>query len=167
MIYLTLEDLKPFATIEDAKAEAMIEDAEAMAMSVAPCLADDTVELSPRQAAVVRAVLRRAVLRWNDIGTGAVTQQSAGPFAQTVDTTRSTPRSLFWPSEIDELQAVCKQVTDEEPADEKVFTFNTGPLRAFDGHADICSIRWGDPCSCGSDLNVWRAPIPEYFEGGW
>lgn len=28
-------------------------------------------------------------------------------------------------------------------------------------HAEICSVYWGAPCSCGSDINGWAGPIYE------
>ena len=164
MQYITPEDLAPFATIDEAKALAMIADAESMAMSVAPCLEDITVDLTDAQRGTVKAVLRRAVLRWNEIGTGAVTQQSAGPFQQSLDTTRSAPKSLFWPSEIAELQAVCKAVNGSTPKGEQVFTINTaGPRTGY--HSPICDLHFGGlMCSCGSSLNAYRGPLPEFGE---
>lgn len=129
MQYITPEDLAPFATIDEAKALAMIEDAESMAVSVAPCLEDITLPLTDAQRGTVKAVLRRAVLRWNEVGTGAVTQQSAGPFQQSLDTTRSAPKSLFWPSEIADLQAVCRD-SDTTP---RAFSIDTSPSRGTFG----------------------------------
>lgn len=96
-------DLAPFATIDAAKAEAMIEDAQAWAFAVAPCLVGDLTDV---QLSAVRAVLRAAILRWHEAGSGAVQQQSAGPFAMSLDT-RQERRGMFWPSEIKQLQDVC------------------------------------------------------------
>ena len=163
MQYITPEDLAPFATIEAAKAAAMIADAEAMAASVAPCLADASAVLESAQLNVVRAILRRAVLRWNEVGTGAVTQQSAGPFQQSLDTTRSAPKSLFWPSEIADLQQVCKS-TGEASSVKQVFTVSTRGSGAR-LHSPICDLNLGgSTCSCGSYLNRNQGPIPEYGE---
>lgn len=135
------DDLAPFATIDATKAAAMIEDAEAMAQEAAPCIAESGFA---KQAAV-KAILRSAILRWNDTGNGAVTTQSALGYSQTVDT--SNPRrSLFWPSEIDQLQKLCA----------------TGGGKAFDidtigsgliVHSDSCSLNFGaEYCSCGAIL---------------
>ena len=161
---LTPEDLEPFAVIEEAKAIAMIEDAMSMAALVAPCLADDSeVELKPHQVATVKAILRRAVLRWNDAGTGAIVQESTGPWSQTVDTTRSS-KSLFWPSEVNDLQAVCRAAGGDEPPDKRVFTVNTGGRRRC-VHSPICDLYFGGlHCSCGSDLNAFRGPLPQFGE---
>jgi hypothetical protein len=100
--FLDVADLAPFATIDEAKALAMIEDAEAMALLAAPCIAADGFA----HTAAVKAILRAAVLRWNDTGTGAAQTVQSGPFAQTLDT-RQERRGMFWPSEIVALQGLC------------------------------------------------------------
>lgn len=100
--FLAPVDLDPFATIDVAKAEAMIEDAEAMALLAAPCIG--TAGFAHTSA--VKAILRGAVLRWNDSGSGALQAQQAGPFGQTLDT-RQERRGMFWPSEIVALQSLC------------------------------------------------------------
>jgi hypothetical protein len=100
--FLDVEDLAPFATIDSAKAAAMIEDAEAMALLAAPCIAVEGFTY----VAAVKAILRGAVLRWNEAGSGALQAQTAGPFGQTLDT-RQERRGMFWPSEIVALQGLC------------------------------------------------------------
>lgn len=100
--FLIAGDLAPFASIEAAKAEAMIDDAEAMALLAAPCIATEGFA----HTTAVRAILRGAVLRWNDSGSGALQAQTAGPFGQTLDT-RQERRGMFWPSEIVALQNLC------------------------------------------------------------
>ena len=102
MAFLTVGDLAPFATIDAAKAQAMIDDAEAMAMLAAPCITDAAFT----NQAAVKAILRGAVLRWNDSGSGALQAQQAGPFGQTLDT-RQERRGMFWPAEIVSLQSLC------------------------------------------------------------
>ena len=100
--FLNVDDLAPFASIETSKAEAMIEDAEAMALLAAPCIAAEGFAYG----SAVKAILRGAVLRWNDSGSGALQAQQAGPFGQTLDT-RQERRGMFWPSEIVSLQSLC------------------------------------------------------------
>ncbi len=100
--YLTVGDLTPFASIATAKADAMIEDAEAMAVVAAPCI----LAVGFTDFSAVRAILRGAVLRWNDAGTGALQAQQAGIYGQTLDT-RQERRGMFWPSEIVQLQSLC------------------------------------------------------------
>lgn len=102
MSFIAIEDLEPFATIEATKAEAMIEDAEAMAALAAPCITSDDFAYSD----AVKAILRSAILRWNDAGTGAVQSQTAGSFGMTLDT-RQERRGMFWPTEITQLQNLC------------------------------------------------------------
>lgn len=80
-----------------------IDDAEAMALLAAPCLSETLTEAQEGQ---VRAVLRQALVRWKEAGSGAVTQQTAGPFGVTLDT-RTERRGLFWPSELEQLRAIC------------------------------------------------------------
>lgn len=139
---LVPEDLAPFADIPEAKAQAMIEDATALAVRVAPCIQDPSF----LHAGVVKAVLRAAILRWHDTGTGALTQQSLDDYSQTVDT-RQQRRSLFWPSEITQLQDLCK-TSDDTGA----FAVDTLPVATV-GHADICALNFGAQyCSCGAVL---------------
>ena len=102
MAFLDPIDLAPFASIDEAKAQAMIDDAEAMAVLAAPCITADGFTHTD----AVRAILRGAVLRWNESGTGALQAQTAGPFGQTLDT-RQERRGMFWPSEIVQLQSLC------------------------------------------------------------
>src|SRR4051794_38040500 len=103
--FLNAIDLDPFADIDLNKADAMIEDAEAMAVLVAPCI----TAVGFAQTAAVKAILRGALLRWNDAGTGALSAQTAGPFGQTLDT-RQERRAMFWPSEIEQLQNLCADI---------------------------------------------------------
>ncbi len=99
---ITIADLEPFADIEIGKAQAMIDDATAMAARVAPCITRSDFPYPD----AARAILRGAILRWNDAGTGAVQTQQAGPFSQTLDTSK-VRRAMFWPSEIEQLQELC------------------------------------------------------------
>lgn len=102
-VTLTPADLTPFATIEVTKAQAMIDDALALAARVAPCITTSTFAYD----AAAKAILRGAVLRWNDAGAGALASQQLGSLGQTYDT-GSQRRSLFWPSEIEALQELCR-----------------------------------------------------------
>lgn len=114
-VFIDKIDLDPFVTIDVVKATAMIEDAEAQATLIAPCLpglmvvpVDETPEataLRTAKLAAVKAILRGAILRWDEAGTGAVQTQVAGPFSQTVQP--QARRGMFWPSEIKQLQDIC------------------------------------------------------------
>lgn len=142
-VELTAEDLAPFAQIEEAKAEAMIEDALGQAALVAPCIFEDEFE----HAAAAKAVLRSAVLRWNDAGSGASQQLVALGFSQTMDT-RQPRRGLFWPSEIELLQSMCLGRAGG------AYTIDTVGYDTVI-HADVCSLNLGaNFCSCGADLTL-------------
>ncbi|MFF5793684.1 hypothetical protein ACFY5D_16685 [Paeniglutamicibacter sp. NPDC012692] len=108
ILEIALEDLQAFdPDISEAKAAIMVKDAIARAKQLAPFLASDDLDQPSADAA--SGVIRRAVLRWNDAGTGAITQesQSAGNFSQSksIDN-RETSKVLFFPSEVDELRAL-------------------------------------------------------------
>lgn len=128
-------DLDAFANIDPVKASAMIEDAMALAARVAPCIL--TAEFA--YAAAAKAILRGAILRWNEAGTGATVQQSAGPFAQSIDT-KQQRRGMFWPQEIEQLQDLCKGVETEG-----AFSIDTAPtelMRFNIGLWDGCEPGW-------------------------
>jgi hypothetical protein len=116
------EDLEPFATIDLAKAEAMIEDAMAMAALVAPCITEETFTYD----AAALAIIRGAILRWNEAGSGAFQQQTTGPFGVTLDT-RQARRGMYWPSEIEALQKLCLDGTIDRGA----FTIDTSPRNLY------------------------------------
>lgn len=146
-VILTPDDLAPFADIPPAKAAAMIEDATATALRIAPCLADaaDAAVLG-----MAKAVLRAAVLRWNEAGTGEVTQQTSGPF--TTAFVQQTRKSLFWPSEIEQLQDLCRDAGASD-----AFAIDTAP--SCTNHLPWCSLMFGGTyCSCGADI----AGVPIY-----
>jgi hypothetical protein len=161
--YIEVSDLTPFAPdIDPAKTAAMIDDAEAMALLAAPCLDydDEDYDLTDNQQSAVKAVLRGAILRWNEAGTGAFQQQTTGPFGVTVDT-RQHRRGMFWPSEIEQLQVICRDT--EAGGAFAVDTFGSAVV-----HADICAINFGAIyCSCGADLTDYRYPLYEYSEDAW
>ncbi|MBP2211089.1 hypothetical protein JOJ87_001433 [Rhodococcus ruber] len=118
-VAMTVDDLIPFApTIDEAKAALMIEDAIATASVVAPCILEDTFV----HEAAAKAIIRGAILRWNDSGNGAVVSQAAGPYSQTIDT-RVNRRSMFYPSEITDLQRLCQAYKRG-----RAFTVDTTPV---------------------------------------
>ena len=150
-VTLVLADLAPFADIESVKAQAMIDDALATAARIAPCMTEETFEYP----AAAKAILRGAIIRWHDAGSGALQSQTAGPFGQVVDT-RQPRRGMFWPSEIEQLQDLCK-------GSELSGAFSIDTLPTFTGaHNDTCSINFGALyCSCGAVLTQ-ALPLYEY-----
>lgn len=151
--FINEPDLVPFATIDPAKAAAMIEDAEASAILIAPCLAglhtvpdeetDEELALRLAKIAAVKAVLRGAIVRWNDTGSGAMQSQTVGPFGQTLDT-RVQRRGMFWPSEIEQLQDMCSSTSG---------AFSIDTVSCTSAHLPWCSLAFGALyCSCGVDI---------------
>lgn len=101
------EHLTPFvADLDEAKAREMIDDAIALAIEAAPCLADPAFN----KRGAVRAILRGALLRWIESGSGALSSvnETAGPFStvQTFDT-RQDRNSMYRPAEINALRRLC------------------------------------------------------------
>jgi hypothetical protein len=142
--YIQPVDLAPFATIDPAKAMMMIDDCEAMATLAAPCLATLADTDTPESAAAikaVRAVLRGALLRWYESGSGAVTQSTVGQVSQTT----APRRSMFWPSELEQLRSICSSAETG-----KAFAVDT--VADTGGHSLLCSRNFGGPCSCGFDI---------------
>lgn len=159
MAFITPDDLVPFADIDPAKADAMIEDAESMAILTAPCLPGLTTAPegeTPEAAALrqaklnaIKAILRGAILRWDDSGSGAVqtAQEQMGPFGVQQTLTPQTRKSMFWPSEIEQLQGICS--SGEKG---KAFTLDTAP-GGCSGHLPWCALMFGATyCSCGVDI---------------
>lgn len=145
-------DLTPFADIPEAKAQAMIADALAMAKLAAPCI--DAEDFAYPDAAL--AIIRGAILRWNDAGTGVRTQISdtVGPFAHSEAYQQPQRRSLFWPSEIDQLKKLCA-----DSSSSKSWGYDAAGGTA-PAHAEVCSLYFGaDHCSCGAVLA--GAPLRE------
>lgn len=140
-VSFTPDDLTPFADIPQAKAEAMIADALALATRVAPCIAEEDFAY----AAAALAILRGAVLRWHDAGTGAFQSESTGSYSYSIDS-RQQRKSMFWPSEIEQLQDLCGSRTSGG-----AFAIDT--VGGTSIHAEVCALRFGALyCSCGADI---------------
>jgi len=82
-VHITQADLAPYAEISEDKANSMIAGALARAPLKAPCITSEDFQ----HTTAAKAVLIEAILRWNESGGGTVTQNVAGPFQQTIDTT--------------------------------------------------------------------------------
>lgn len=140
-VTVTPADLAPFASIDETKAAAMIEDALAIAASIAPCILTAEFEF----AGAAKAIIRGAILRWNEAGSGAYAQQTTGPFSASIDT-RVARRGMFWPSEITDLQKLCS-------ASGSGGAWSIDTATTYGMHADMCSINFGaEYCSCGADI---------------
>lgn len=149
MEFLTAQDLAPYAEIDPVKAEAMIADATALAVLAAPCLDDDPTTLTDAQQQAVKAILRGAIIRWNESGSGALQSESVLSYSYTQDT-RQARRSLFWPSEITQLQGICNAGGSDDGG---AFGIDTRTAGFGVHHADICALNFGATyCSCGAVL---------------
>lgn len=138
-------DLAPFAIIDQDKAEAMIADALAMARLIAPCI--DSEEFAHPDAA--KAIIRGAILRWHDAGSGGRTQvtDTVGPFAHSESYQQPARRALFWPSEIDQLKKLCA-----DSSSSSAWGYDTVGCGSPQ-HAEVCSANFGaNHCSCGAIL---------------
>ncbi len=145
-VSLVPSDLAPFADIDDVKAQAMIDDALAIAALVAPCITTDAFT----HGAAAKAILRAAVLRWHEAGTGALTQRqdTRGPFGfNEMFDNRATRKAMFQPDEITRLQSLCSSGQTSG-----AFSIDTVTADVI-VHADICSINFGATyCTCGAIL---------------
>ncbi len=149
-VTITPADLAPFATIETEKADAMIADALALAALVAPCITSEDFTYD----AAAKAIIRGAILRWNDSGSGAFSQVTTGPFGAATDT-RTTRKGMFLPSELDDLKALCS-----EGGSGKAFSVDTVGTTTI--HSDSCSLNFGALyCSCGADIAGFPLFDPE------
>lgn len=131
----------------DVAAHAMVNlwvnGANARASRVAPCLASTDPVPGDDQLAEATLILVGAVTRWAQAGSGAYQSQTAGPFGVTVDTRQRSGFNL-WPSEITQLQDICKNGADSA----KAFSVDTVGCGTI--HSPICSIYFGGSCSCGA-----------------
>lgn len=141
-VAVDVNDLAPFAEIESVKAQAMIDDAMALAARVAPCILTAEFEFD----GAAKAIIRGAILRWNEAGAGVKVQESVGPFAHSFDQ-GSSKRGRFWPTEITDLEKLCR-----DSGAGGAFGIDTvGYLTPQ--HADICALNFGATyCSCGAVL---------------
>lgn len=140
----------PAAIASNPMAQMWVDGANARAARVAPCLALSNPDPTIEQVAEARLVLVGAIMRWSQAGPGAVQTRAAGPFSETLDTRQRTGYNL-WPSEIKQLQDICKSGT--QGAAFAVDTVQSGAL-----HSPVCSVYFGGTCSCGAVL----AGVPIY-----
>lgn len=108
---ITYPDLQKFdAALDEAQADDMIATAWARAGQAAPCLRDahdDTLDAEDLE--IVKDVLRSAILRWVERGSGAVVSRNAGEYGETLARIDDSG-NLFRPGEIRDLKEVCGNV---------------------------------------------------------
>lgn len=150
---INLTDLPESMQSEDFIA-AMVSGANAQAARVAPCLAATTDSgPSPAQVDEAKLVLLGAVSRWVQAGSGALVSRSEtkGPFSESEQyasgTVAASTGYRLWPTEIAQLQDICKNGDDSTG----VFSVNTAP--GIGTHLPWCSINFGASyCDCGMDI---------------
>lgn len=138
---ITSADL-PDEVAANAMAGLWVDGANARASRVAPCLAATDPEPSDDQLAEAKLILIGAVIRWSQAGSGALQSLQAMAFGATFDTRQRSGFNL-WPSEITQLQDICKSASES-----KAFSIDT--VNCGSQHSPICSIYFGGACSCGA-----------------
>ncbi len=139
---ITSVDL-PADIVSNAMSTMWVDGANARASRVAPCLAATDPPPTEDQLAEAKLVLVGAVTRWAQAGSGAFQSQTVGPFAVTVDN-RQRGGFHLWPSEISQLQDICKNVSG-------AYSYDTVPCSVY--HSPVCSLYFGgSDCSCGASI---------------
>jgi hypothetical protein len=135
------------AAVGPGQLATMLAGVNAKAVRHAPCLGSTDPVPTDAQLAEAKLILLGAVSRWARVGEGAVQSQTAGPFSVATDTRERGGYNL-WPSEVEQLRALC--VSDAERGG--AFTFDVSP--ALGGtHAPWCNVNFGaNYCSCGADI---------------
>ena len=151
-VSITPDDLKPYRPdIPPDQAQAMIDDAMAYAAFIAPCILDPRFEYE----AAAEAIIKQAIVRWYDAGTGSITSQTAGPFAVQIDTTVRR-NGFFTDKEEDQLKAMCSNGASSGGG---AWNYDTLPP-AGQQHAEICCKTFDEPhCSCGANLTRTGLPL--------
>lgn len=133
----------------------MVDDVVAQAKNAAPCLKSLDLEVDADEVAFVRSVMRGALRRFAEAGSGALQQhtQTALGFSetQTFDT-RQQRRRLLWPSEVADLQRFCAERANT-PVTGSAFTVAMGSGGSVT-HSRWCGLVFSGAayCSCGADV---------------
>lgn len=148
--------------LEQDVAEAMIASVWARAVKLAPCLktkewSDDETNDLYEDTEFVKDILRRVILRWNDSGSGAVTQRQAGEYGETLS---GYSGGLFRPDEVRDLQNLCAETAQTQKASTILTDPTAGTWEIV--HADWCSMSTlfnGNICECGAELSADGRPL--------
>ncbi|ATW60779.1 head-tail adaptor [Gordonia phage Asapag] len=134
----------PVDVASDTMSATWIDGANARASRVAPCLASTDPPPTEDQLAEAKLILVGAVIRWSKAGSGALQSQTALQFGVTYDTRQRGGYNL-WPSEITQLQDICKSGTEGQ-------AYSVDTVQSGSCHSPICSVYFGGTCSCGATL---------------
>src|SRR5699024_8861363 len=113
----------------------MVAGLNANATRIAQSLASDEPAPTTETLAEATLVLIGIIKRWVEAGSGAVVQQSAGPFQQTIDNKQRLGWNL-WPSDIEQLQDLCKE---SDGSGGKAFSIDMSPTLTAN-HLPWCSL---------------------------
>ena len=152
---LSWDDLKVFeADMPEDAADAMIATVWSKARKLAPCLKDDGRVWDDDDVETVKGLLRSVVLRWYDTGSGAVSQRSAGDYAESY---AAGGGGLWRPEEIRDLQRLCSTNSGSQRA----FTVDLGVgSEVTVHHALWCTMTFGGTlCDCGAELSRDGYPL--------
>lgn len=132
--------------LSESDVATLVDGINAKASRVAPCLAGNP---SSDLLAEARLVLIGAVKRWAESGSGAFSQQTAGPWSVSTDTRQKVSGYNLWPSEIDALRELC--AGESEPT--RAFSIRPQGATWMGRHVDWCNLfMGGTSCSCGVNL---------------
>lgn len=154
MTEIIKEDDLPTDVAANAMASKWVAGANARASRVAPCLAATDPGPTDDQLVEAQLILIGAVIRWSKSGSSGVQTLTAGIYSETLDTRQRGGFNL-WPSEIKQLQDICKNGSKA-----KAFVVDTVPWVIY--HSPVCSLYFGgSSCSCGA--SIARRPIYEQY----
>lgn len=160
-LYLQPGDITPLVDVDPGRLAILIDDAETSATmpKVAPALAEPDL-LTAAQRAQVKTILRRAVVREAEAGTGAKTQEVAGPYSYTVDTRTANRTSCLTEEEEDALRSIVGISKSTQ-----VFSLDVTPSTVSpSNHLPWCDLQFGGLiCTCGVALTGY---YPLYEMGG-
>lgn len=140
MNYLTIEweEVAPLVpNVTEAKGRILLEDVMARAKNLVPELED---KLTESQNSVAKAVIRKAVARWADSGSGGVItkSQTTGPYQASETYEGRGDRPLLYDSEIAELKAI---FSPEDALPKKRKAFSVSPIIRNEP-VDILNLGW-------------------------
>lgn len=154
MPILTVADMAGLVTADPALLAVVITDVENYATAEVPMLADVMTTsgiFSAETVDRIRSVLRQAVRRNIEAGTGAVVTQAApGGYSQTVDATAMRRGGMLYARELDTLRKILGEPKTTGRARQAIM------LGGSDTHAPWCSTLWGARCDCPV-ANPWRS----------
>lgn len=122
--------------LSESDVATLVDGINAKASRVAPCLAGNP---SSDLLAEARLVLIGAVKRWAEAGSGAFSQQTAGPWSVSTDTRQKASGFTLWPTEVAELRELC---ADSGDSSGKAFQVDTTPEGFASGRSWITPDAW-------------------------